>query len=95
MTLNNSIKTQDMCYTTKIDVVLFLFILHLLFPGNVSAKRRQQPVLLRVLIETVVKKERLQLIWRELSVSEVDLFWLTGINYPPPPHIPPSPIPLE
>ena len=48
----------------------FFLILHLLFPGKVSAKLRQISRPSRVRFETVVKKKRLEVILRELSVRD-------------------------
>ena len=51
--------------TMGLKSMCFFFILHLLFPGNPSAKLRQQSSPSRVRVETVVKKKRLQVILRE------------------------------
>ena len=64
-------KTKRTNHATKIDV--FFFILHLLFPGNLSAKLRRQSRPSRVRVETVVKKKQLEVILRELSARDVNL----------------------
>ena len=94
--VNDNIKTKATDHATKIAVIFFVFILHLLFLGNLSAKLRQQSGPSGVRVETVVKKKRLQLIFSELSVRDVDLlanwYHLSASS-----HISPwpSPIPLK
>ena len=86
--VHDNIKTKRTNYATKIDV--FFFILHLLFPGNLSAKLRQQSRPSRVCVETVVKKKRLEVILRELSVRDVDLL-ANWCHLSTPSHVSPSP----
>ena len=67
----DNIQNKATNHGTKIDV--FLFILHLLFSGSPSAKLRQQSGPLRVRVETVVKKKRLQVILREPAECTLSL----------------------
>ena len=76
--VHDNIKTKRTNHATKIDV--FFFILRLLFQYRPS----------RVRVKTVVKKKRLEVILRELSVRDVDLlanwYHISTLS-----HISPSP----
>ena len=85
---NDNTMTKPTKNATKIDGFFFL-ILHLLFPGNLSAKLREQSRPSRVRVKTVLKKKRREVILRELSVRDVDLL-ANRYHLSTPSHISPS-----
>ena len=72
---------------------MFFFILHLLFPGILSAKLRQHAISslkLEPVSKQLLRRSNSKLFWGNW-VHVTKIYWLTGIIHPPPPISPHHP----